>query len=97
MMKDLLINKLMYLAVSASELGIPDGSPDVLKNALNLAYFWAGVVAVIVVVVGGLFYTLSAGNEQSVARAKKAIMGAIVGLMVILLAFSITNVVIGVF
>jgi len=60
-------------------------------------YFWAGVAAVIVIVVAGFFFVSSHGDPALVTRAKSAIMGAVIGLAVIFLAFSITAIVIGVF
>ena len=58
-------------------------------------YFWAGVVAVVVIIAAGFFYVTSSGNPQQLTRAKNAIMGAVVGLIVVLLAFSITAIVLG--
>lgn len=73
-----------------------DGS-EVLTNILNLVYFWGGVLAVIVIIVAGLFFTTSHGDPQLISRAKQAITGAVIGLVVILLAFVITNFVVGIF
>lgn len=70
---------------------------DVLMNALNLTYFIAGVVAVIVIIVGGITYATSGGNSGSVGKAKNMILYSVVGLIVIIVAFAITNFVIGKF
>ena len=58
-------------------------------------YFWAGVIAVVVIVVAGFYYVTSNGNPQQVTRAKNAILGAVVGLIVVLLAFAITAIILG--
>ncbi len=63
-------------------------------NILNTVYFWAGVVAVIVIIVAGFYYTLSQDNSQQVSRAKNAILGATIGLVVIFVAYAITTIVI---
>lgn len=68
---------------------------DVLKNALNAAYLWAGIICVIIIVVAGFMYVSSAGDASRVTKAKNAIFGAVIGIVVILLAFAITNFVIG--
>ncbi len=74
--------------------GIPSASSFNIKNILNAVYLWAGIIAVIVVVIAGFFYVFSRGEAQQVTRAKNAILGAVIGLIVIILAFAITNIVI---
>ena len=68
---------------------------DLLKNALNLTYFLAGVIAVIVIIVAGLMYATSSGDSGRVAKAKNLLTYAIVGLVVVMSAFVITNFVVG--
>lgn len=68
---------------------------DLLNNILNLFYFIAGITAVIVIIIAGLAYATSGGDSGKVAKAKNQILFAVVGLVVVLLAFSITNFVIG--
>lgn len=74
--------------------GIPGASNFSIQNILNAVYLWAGIIAVIVIVIAGFFYVFSRGEAQQVARAKNAILGAVIGLVVIMLAFAITNIVI---
>lgn len=68
-----------------------------VNNILNTAYFIAGVVAIIVFIVGGIMFTTSSGSAESVKKAKNLITYAVVGLIVISSAFAITNFVIGAF
>lgn len=68
-----------------------------ITDILYPVYFWAGVAAVIVIIVAGFFFTTSHGDPNLVTRAKNAITGAVIGLVVIFLAFTITAIVIGVF
>jgi len=77
--------------------GPTTASNTTIANVLYPVYFWAGVAAVIVIVVAGFFFVSSHGDPALVTRAKSAIMGAVIGLAVIFLAFSITAIVIGVF
>lgn len=68
---------------------------ELLTNALNLVYFLAGVIAVIVIIVAGIMYTTSSGDSGRVTKAKNLLTYSIVGLVVILAAFTITNFIIG--
>lgn len=84
--------------IDANTSGIPTMSGDeLLKNALNLTYFLAGVIAVITIVIAGIMYTSSSGDAGRVAKAKNLLLYSIVGLVLVLVAFTITNFVMGSF
>lgn len=81
--------------IDAGSVGIPTGSGDnLLHNGLNLTYFLAGVVSVIVIIVAGIMYTTASGDASRITRAKNLLTYSIVGLVVVLSAFVITNFVI---
>lgn len=63
----------------------------VIKNIVNILLYIIGAVAVIMVIVGGLRYVISAGNQQAVAGAKNTIVYSAVGLLVAVLAYAIVN------
>lgn len=68
---------------------------DVLVNVLNIFHLIVGIVAVVVIIVGGLRYTASAGNPDGVKAGKNLILYGIVGLVVIMASFAIVNFVTG--
>jgi len=49
------------------------------------------IISVIVLIWGGMMYSTAAGDERKTAKARKAIVGAIIGLAVGLLAPSVVN------
>ena len=76
--------------------GIPEmGSAELLQNILNLVYFIAGTIAVVVIIIGGFMYTVSGGDASRVTKGKNLLTYSIVGLIIVLSAFTITNFVIG--
>lgn len=82
--------------IDAGAVGIPGGNGEsLLTNILNLFYFITGVVAVVVIIVAGLMYAVSSGDVSRIARAKNMILYSVIGLIVIMSAFAITNFVIG--
>lgn len=84
--------------IDANASGIPTMSgDDLLKNGLNLTYFLAGVVAIITIVIAGIMYVSSTGDAGRVTKAKNLLFYAIVGLVLVLVAFTITNFVMGSF
>lgn len=68
---------------------------SVFKTVVNVLLFVIGAVSVVMLIVGGIRYTLSAGNSTAVTAAKNTIMYAIIGLVVAFLAYAIINWVLG--
>ncbi len=61
------------------------------SNILNTVFLWAGVLAVVAIIIGGYLYMTSQGAPEKTKRAKDTLMYSVIGLTVVLLAFSITN------
>ena len=53
-----------------------------------------GLVAVIVIIIGGVQYMTSSGDAGKVKKAKDTILYGIIGLIIVILAFAIVNFVI---
>jgi hypothetical protein len=82
--------------ISNASVGIPALSGgDLLKNVLNIVYFAIGIVAVVIVVFAGYQYVTSNGDSAKAATAMKTILYAVIGLVVAISAFAITNFVVG--
>jgi len=92
---------LQYLAVVAEKIdpgSIPALDADaVLANALNIVYMIAGAVAVFVIVFAGFTYVTANGDAAKISHAKNEILYSVVGLVVVILAFVITQFIIGSF
>ncbi len=58
----------------------------IIHTIVNLLSAVVGVVAVIMIIVGGFRYITSGGNDTSVTSAKNTILYAIIGLVVVALA-----------
>lgn len=87
---------LTKFAIASTDINIPAISGDqVFHNALNITYFVAGVIAVLVIILAGFSLVTSGNNPANVTKAKNSILYAVIGLVVILSAFAITQYVIG--
>jgi hypothetical protein len=53
--------------------------------------FIVGIISVIMIIVGGILYAVSAGDASNVERAKATIMYAVIGLLVAFFAYAIVN------
>jgi uncharacterized membrane protein len=67
----------------------------VVGNAIRIATAFAGALSVIFIIVGGIFYTISAGNPSNIKRAKDIITNAVVGLIIAGLAYTIVTFIAG--
>ena len=62
------------------------GLNDLLTKAVNIISAVVGVVAVIMIIVGGFKYITSGGDSNNVSGAKNTIIYAIIGLVIVALA-----------
>jgi hypothetical protein len=58
----------------------------IVHTIVNLLSAIVGIVAVIMIIVGGFRYITSGGNDTSVTAAKNTILYAVIGLVVVALA-----------
>ena len=66
---------------------------DLLIRIITLLLTVAGIIAVLMLIVGGFWYITSAGNEEQSEKGKKAITNAIIGVIVVLLSYAIVTVI----
>jgi len=67
---------------------------DTMANIVNILLYVIGAVAVLVIIIGGIMYAVSAGDPGKAKKAKDTILYAVVGLAVAMLAYAIVNFVI---
>jgi len=86
------------IKIDADSVNIPNTgatASQILASGLNMIYVVAGIVAVIVIILAGYKYVTAAGDSAAISKAKNTILYAVVGLVVIILAFAVTWFVIG--
>jgi len=92
MIDKLLINLALSAGTGKGEVNIPQLTAEVVvHNVLNIMYFLLGVIAVIVIIVAGITYSTSSGNQASITKAKNMILYAVIGIVVVISAYAITN------
>lgn len=68
-----------------------DNAGKLIRDIINLLLFAIGIIAVIMIIVGGIRYTVSNGDASNIKSAKDTILYAVIGLVVALLAYAIVN------
>jgi hypothetical protein len=71
------------------------GTGGIFQTIVNIFLFVIGAIAVIMLIYGGIRYTISGGDSKNVTAAKDTILYAVVGIVVAILAYAIVNFVIG--
>lgn len=73
------------------------GQQGIFRTITNVLLFIIGAISVIMLIIGGIRYVVSAGDSSAVTGAKNTILYAIVGIVVALLAYAVVNFVLGSF
>ncbi len=68
-----------------------DSAENIVKNIINMMLLILGMIAVIMIIIGGIRYTTSNGDQNGIKAAKDTILYSVVGLVVAILAFAIVN------
>lgn len=79
----------------ADTQGANDKIKNIITTVINLFSLVVGVIAVIMIIIGGLKYIMSSGDSGNVTGAKNTILYAIIGLVVVALAQFIVKFVLG--
>jgi hypothetical protein len=73
----------------------PSGSGDPVVNVIHVATTivasLAGIAAVVIIIVSGISMITSAGKPDAVAAARKRLTGALIGLVIVALAYTLIN------
>ncbi|NCQ54286.1 hypothetical protein COV88_03170 [Candidatus Saccharibacteria bacterium CG11_big_fil_rev_8_21_14_0_20_41_19] len=81
---------------NSGAFGLPSGTAtEITASVLGMVYTAAGIIAVITIIIGGYMYTISGGSPGEVEKSKNTILYAVIGLIVIIGAFVITQFVLG--
>jgi hypothetical protein len=59
---------------------------NIIKTVINVLSVLVGAIAVVMIIFGGFRYVTSAGNDTGVAAAKKTILYALIGLVIVAFA-----------
>jgi len=75
----------------------PDGTagtttlPGLVKGIINTLLAVIGIIAVVMLILGGIRYTTSQGDATAIKEAKNTILYAIIGIVVAFAAFALVN------
>jgi len=79
------------LPTAGVDVSTPEGVINVIAQIINWALYLSGAIAVIFVIIGGYRYLTAGGNEEAATKGRKSVINAVVGLIIIILAYVIVN------
>ena len=82
-------------AVNEVMVAARDSGTDFFVTIANTAIMWAGIISVIMIVVGGIYYASSDGDASKVIKAKNTILYSVIGLIITIVAAAIVNTALG--
>lgn len=86
------------ITVDPGGLNLPNKNgvdANTAQKVLQIVFGFAGAIALLVIIIAGLQFVLSQGDPQKTAKARSAIIYAIIGLAISILSFSIVTWIIG--
>jgi hypothetical protein len=69
----------------------PDDFNTLMKNIINTILVVLGIIAVIMIIIGGIRYTTSNGDSNQIKSAKDTVLYAVIGVIVAIMAYAIVN------
>jgi uncharacterized membrane protein len=69
--------------------GVPTNLKSAITSITNWLLGFVAIIAVLIIIYGGLLYLTAAGSDTQVEKAKKTIFNGIIGLIIVGLAYAI--------
>jgi len=66
-----------------------------IARLINVIMGFLGIVAVIIILLGGFMWMTAGGNDEKIGKAKKLIIAGIIGLIIVISAYAIATFVVG--
>lgn len=84
-----LLSSLIWLKSAYAKYGLfEEDFGKVLEKVMNFVFGAAGVIFVVLFLVGGVQYLTSAGNEEASTKAKKLLIDAVIGLVIVVVSYA---------
>lgn len=79
----------------ANSIGLGNRDPrDIASSVIKIILGFLGIIAVVIILLGGFKWMTAAGNDDKVGEAKKIISAGVVGLLIILASYGLASFVI---
>lgn len=84
-------NAITTIGIKATDLPGYHNISEFINASLRLAFIVALLAVLVMLVWGALAWIVSGGEKEAIAEARKRIINALIGLVILAVAFAITN------
>jgi len=78
--------------VVQTQTGLGDADPrEMAASVINVMLGFLGIIAVVIILLGGFKWMTAAGNEDKVGEAKKLLAAGVIGLIIILMSYGLAT------
>jgi len=85
-----------FAATKLQEIGLGKKDPrEIARNVIQIMLGLLGIIAVVIILIGGFKWMTASGNEDKVTEAKKLLGAGIIGLLIVLAAWALAMFIIG--
>ncbi len=74
----------------ADTSAVPKEPAEIVGGLISTVLSILGIIAVVLIIYAGFIWMTAAGNTEKIDKAKKILGNAVIGLIIILMAYSIT-------
>jgi hypothetical protein len=67
---------------------------ELIANIIQIMLLFAAGIAIVFVIIGGYYYITASGNEEQAEKGKSTLLNAIIGIILIIMAYVIINVIV---
>lgn len=83
-------NRQLQAAAGTGNLGAPVDPRLIVAQIIYVALGLLGTIFIVLTVYAGFLWMTAGGNEDNISKAKKILMASVIGLLIILVSYSIT-------
>ncbi|MEK7450450.1 MAG: pilin [Patescibacteria group bacterium] len=81
---------------NGDKVGLLTCIPYLFENVVTAAFLFAGIIALIFIILSGIKFLMSGGDPKQLEGAKNTLTYAVLGFILILLSFAILNFISGI-
>lgn len=77
----------------ANSLVAQTTATGLIATVIRILLYFAGIIAVLFLIIGGYYYLTSRGNEEQATKGRQTLVYALLGLSIVILSYVIVSVV----
>lgn len=84
--------------ITGANSGVPENFQsfqNIIRTTFRLTILGSGILFVLLLLLGGVQYLTSLGNEDGTTKARKLMISALIGLVIVLSAFALGTYILG--